>query len=51
MLVQAPQMAAWYMKLYGIDPRLSVQYFPVNEAIKKVLEMVLLDARFRKRPA
>jgi len=44
-------MTDYYMKLYGIDPWLSVQYFPVNEAIKTALEMVILNFQYRKKPA
>jgi Fe-S-cluster containining protein len=48
---KAPDMSAYYMKLFGIDPKLSIQYYPINEAIKKALEMVLMHFHYRKRPA
>ncbi|MEX2371422.1 MAG: YkgJ family cysteine cluster protein [Bacteroidales bacterium] len=50
-LIKAPVMADYYMKLYGIDPNLSVQYLPVNESVKKALEIVLLESQFRKKRA
>jgi Fe-S-cluster containining protein len=48
----APEMNSWYMKLYGIDPLLSGDYMPVNKAIRKALEIVLLHGQYdRKKPA
>ena len=38
----APEMPDYYLKLYGIDPDMTVQYFPINESIKKALEIILL---------
>jgi Fe-S-cluster containining protein len=48
---KAPDMSAYYMKLFGIDPKLSIQYYPINEAIMKALEMVLMHFHYRKKPA
>ena len=47
----APEMSAYYMKLYGIDPKLSIQYLPVNEAIKEALKIVITYFQYRKKPA
>jgi uncharacterized protein len=46
-----PEMQAWYMRLYGIDPALSVEYLPINEAIKKALEIIIFHFQFRKKRA
>ena len=40
-LDQAPVTSSYSMRLYGIDPELSTQYFPVNKAIKRALELVV----------
>lgn len=48
---KAPDMSAYYMKLFGIDPKLSIQYYLVNEAVRRALEMVLMHFHYRKRPA
>jgi len=50
-LEKAPDMNGYYLKLFGIDPKLATQYFPINQAIKIALETVLLHFQFRKRPA
>lgn len=50
-LKDAPELASWYMKLYGIDPYLSIKYLPVNIAIKKAIESVLFYFQFKKKPA
>ena len=47
----APEMSDYYLKLYGIDPNLTVQYFPINESIKKALEIVLLHFRRSEKQA
>lgn len=50
-LIKAPDMNGYYMKLFGIDPELATKYFPINQAIKIALEIVLLHFQYRKRPA
>ncbi len=50
-IIKSPDMNAYYMKLFGIDQKLSIQYFPINEAIKKAIEIVLLHFQYRKKPA
>ena len=47
----APEISSCYMKLYGIDPGLSMPYFPINESIRKALDIVLLNTQYRKRRA
>ena len=47
----APNLSSYYLRLYGIDPELSVRYLPVNQAIKKAIELTLFQSSFRKRPA
>jgi len=47
----APNMSSYQLRLNGINPRLSVRYLPINMAIKEAIETVLLDSRFRKKPA
>ncbi len=47
----APDISAYYMKLFGIDPKLSIQYYPINEAIRRALEMVVMHFHYRKKPA
>ena len=50
-LSTAPDLSAYYMRMYGIDPRLSVEYKPINKAINEALQLVLFESRFRKKPA
>jgi Fe-S-cluster containining protein len=50
-LQAAPNMSSYYMKLYGIDPVLSVRYMPINQAIKEAIEQVLSYFAYRKKPA
>jgi Fe-S-cluster containining protein len=50
-LEYAPRIADYYLKLYGIDPHLAVRYLPINQSIKKALEIVLMHFQFRKKPA
>ena len=47
----APNMSSYYLRLYGIDPDLSMKYFPVNQAIKKAIETVVFYFDLRKEPA
>jgi hypothetical protein len=48
---KAPDMTSYYMKLFGIDQKLSIQYFPINIAIQKALEIVLLHFHYKKKLA
>jgi len=50
-LSYAPQITKYYMKLFAIDPNLTIQQLPVNECIKKAIEIVAMDSRYRKKPA
>ncbi len=50
-LALAPEMSDYYMELFGIDPQLSIQYFPINEAIKKAIEIVSLHFQYEKTTA
>ena len=50
-LHKAPNMSSYYMRLFGIDPDLSIKYLPINQAIQKAIEMVAFDSGYRKRPA
>jgi len=50
-LEAAPSLSSYYMRLYGIDPALSVRYIPVNQAIKEAVEHVLFYFNLRRRPA
>lgn len=50
-LSQAPDVNNWYMKLYGIDPRLSLPFLPINKALLKALEIVIMHHQFRKKRA
>jgi Fe-S-cluster containining protein len=47
----APQMPAYYMKLYGIDPLLSIRYMPINESIEQAIHHVAMGTKFRKKRA
>ena len=44
----APVSSAWYLKLYGIDPQLATKHLPINEAIRKALELVMFLNQFKK---
>ncbi len=37
----APQMSKYYARLYALDFKLSVTYYPINEAIRKAIESVI----------
>jgi Fe-S-cluster containining protein len=50
-VTRAPEMYSCYLKLYAIDPQLSIQYFPINESVRKALDIILLNSQYRKRPA
>ena len=45
-LQYAPEMSEYYMRLYGIDPRMTIQYYPINQSIKKALEIILLHFQY-----
>ena len=47
----APQMSTYYMKMYGIDPQLSVRYMHINAAIEQAIQVVAIDTKFRKKRA
>jgi len=47
----APQMPAYYMKLFGIDPHLSVRYLPINESVEQAIHIVAMGTKFRKKRA
>ena len=47
----APNMSSYYMRLFGIDPDLSIKYLPINQAIKKAIELVAFDSGYRRKPA
>lgn len=47
----APRMSSYYLRMYGIDPALSVRYLPVNQAISEAIEQVLQYFDYRKKPA
>lgn len=44
---RAPEMSSYYLRLYSTDPILSIQYFPVNESIRKALNNTMLDFQYR----
>lgn len=50
-LAQAPNMIDYYIQLYGIDSTLAIQYMPINDSIKKALEIVLSHFQYRKKRA
>jgi Fe-S-cluster containining protein len=50
-LPDAPEMSEYYLRLYGIDPSLAIHYLPINQSIKKALEIVLLHFQYKKKPA
>lgn len=50
-VAMAPQMSVYYMKLFGIDPYLSVRYLPINESIEQAVHLVAMGTKFRKKRA
>ncbi|MCB2196069.1 MAG: YkgJ family cysteine cluster protein [Bacteroidetes bacterium] len=44
-----PLSGKYYMKLYAIDLKLSSNYYPINQAIQKALEMVLFHFSYTNR--
>ena len=47
----APNISSYYLRLYGIDPGLSLKNVPVNQAIKEAIETVVFYSDIRKEPA
>lgn len=47
----APEMSDYYLKLYGIDPKLTIQYLPINQAINKAIEIVSFYFQYKKKRA
>jgi Fe-S-cluster containining protein len=43
-----PVMSDFYMQLYAIDPDLSREFFPIRQAIKRALEIVLQYYAYRE---
>jgi uncharacterized protein len=43
-----PVMGQYYMQLHSIDPELSREFFPINEAIRKAIETVLQYYSYRE---
>jgi len=50
-LSYAPEMTQYYIRLFSIDPNLSIQQLHINECIRKAIEIVVIDFRHRKKPA
>lgn len=50
-LQQAPDMADYYIRLFGIDPGLSTQYLPINQSIKKALEIIISYFTYTQKSA
>ena len=46
---KAPEMSTYYLKMYGIDPKLALQQLPINKAIKQAIEQVLFYYQFKKK--
>ena len=47
--LKIPLMNNYYMKLYAIDADLSRQFYPINVAIKKAIEIVVHYHSYRTR--
>ncbi len=47
--IKLPEISSYYMKLYGIDPLLMYKTYPINIAIKKAIEMVVLHFVYRNK--
>ncbi|MGD2035925.1 MAG: YkgJ family cysteine cluster protein [Bacteroidales bacterium] len=48
-LPEAANMASYYLKLYAIDPGLSIMYYPLNHAIQKALEITSLHFDYKNK--
>lgn len=46
---EIPVMNQYYMRLHAIDPALAQDFYPINQAIKKALEMVLQYYAYRNQ--
>ena len=49
--LKVPMMNEYYMRLYNIDPSLATKYYPINEAILRSLEYVMMYYSFRRKRA
>jgi uncharacterized protein len=45
--LEIPLMSNFYMRLYAVDPELTRNYYPINQAIRKAIELVLHDRLYR----
>lgn len=43
-----PVMSNYYMQLHAIDPVLSQEFFPINEAIRRAIEVILQYYAYRE---
>ena len=46
---KAPEITSYYWQLYGIDPALGMKKWPINTAILKALNIILLHFRYNKK--
>lgn len=44
---EVPMMNQYYMQLHGIDPELTRDFYPINQAIKRAIETVLAWYAYR----
>lgn len=47
--LEIPLMTNYFMRLHGIDADLSREFYPINVAIRKALEVVLMHFSYRHR--
>lgn len=45
---QVPVMSNYYMRLHAIDPTLTQEFFPINEAIRRAIEVILQYYAYRE---
>lgn len=45
---QVPVMSQYYMRLHAIDPILAQEFFPINEAIRRAIEVILHYYAYRE---
>ena len=43
-----PVMSQYYMRLHAIDPDLAQEFFPINEAIRRAIEVILHYYAYRE---